>query len=142
MPSMIKTITDDIVTILTGASLSQTLAIDTVTLDPDVVLKRMTAAEYKIQVVPLGIKSSMGSRSASLREYTIGVGIFKKLADSTLVTAEPALLLTEEILDLLDVDQIAEASFTEIDNVPVYSVDDLNNGLFFSVVNVTYTARR
>ena len=83
----------------------------------------------------------MLTRGKSMIEYSIDVGIHKKVADEDEV--ETLIGLTEQITDHLYLKNMAGAYWLGIGNEPIYDPKMLReDSVFFSIVTVRYQKAR
>lgn len=107
---------------------------------PDFELSELS--ELKVSVVPRALEFSPFSRQHTQYEYSVDIGIQKKI-DTDIETELPALLaLVEEIVTYLRKRKLAlvpEAAWLKTVNDPVYSREHLSyQRTFTSVVTITY----
>ncbi|MGE0606561.1 MAG: hypothetical protein AB7O62_05480 [Pirellulales bacterium] len=97
MPSAtIVEIADAVVADLNAATLSQPLSAQRLYV-PSFCAQDL--AELKVVVVPRAEDGSTASRSATQHEYTIDVGLLKRVPNATPAEVDPLMLLTQEIGD-------------------------------------------
>ena len=139
MAAIILEIADEVVSILNGASLSQSFTAVR-RYQPRFTLEELET--LRVSVVPKSIAETLFARKVSGKEIAIDIGVQKKTegADSEY---DDLMLLTEEISDLFIRTRLStpeSVAWKQTANDPIYSVDDLNEQqVFLSVVTITFT---
>ncbi len=110
---------------------------------PQFELSEMTA--LRVSVVPRSVTSKGLDRSRDSFDYKIDVAVQRKL-DPTPGNLDALMTLVEEIADHFRSEPLAgypQARCTEVENVPVYSLEHLDEfRQFTSVITLTYRVWR
>lgn len=140
MAAKIVELAQAVVTELNGASFSQAFTA-TRHYVPKIDMK--DAATLSVLVAPSGFSTSVASRANDDEEYTIDVGILKRLVAEGNDELDPLMQLVEEIKDHFRRKTIASPASvcTEITNDPIFDIESLDQKRqFASVLNLKFTA--
>lgn len=103
-------------------------------------------AMLRVTVVPKGLATTGLSRDTSQNEYAIDVAVQKKVSTEEPAEIDPLCSLVEEIADRFQFRRLGEyptASWSKTENVPVYSVEHLEEmRQFTSVLTFTFKVFR
>lgn len=142
MPATILAIADAVVAQLNATSFSQPVAAERHYL-PRFELSEM--AELRVSVVPRSVASKGLDRNRDSFDYRVDVAVQQKL-DPTPGNLDALVSLVEEIADHFRSEPLAgypNARCTEVENVPVYAAEHLDEfRQFTSVVTLTYRVWR
>ena len=138
MAATILDIADAVVAQPNGATLSQPVAAER-HYQPQFELSEMT--ELRVSVVPRSVTSKGLDRNRDSFDYKIAVAVQQKL-DPMPGNLDALMELVEEIADHFRSEPLAgypQARCTEVENVPVYAVEHLDEfRQFTSVVTLTF----
>ncbi len=101
------------------------------------------AASLSVLVAPSGFSTSIASRANDDEEYTIDIGVLKRLTVDGNTELDPLMLLVEEIKNHFRRKTIASpaAVCTEITNDPIFDIESLDQKRqFASVLNLKFSA--
>jgi len=142
MPATIIEIAEAVVAQLNAASFSQPVAAERHYL-PQFELSEMTA--LRVSVVPRAVASKGLDRNRDSFDYRIDVAVQQKL-DPTPGNLDALMVLVEEIADHFRSEPLAgypQARCTEVENVPVYAPEHLDEfRQFTSVLTLTFRVWR
>jgi hypothetical protein len=142
LPATILAIADAVVAQLNAASFSQPLTAERHYL-PQFELADMTT--LRVSVVPRSVASKGLDRNRDSFDYRIDVAVQKKL-DPTPENLDALMVLVEEIADHFRSEPLAgypQARCTEVENVPVYAPEHLDEfRQFTSVLTLTFRVWR
>lgn len=142
MPATILAIADAVVAQLNATAFSQPVAAERHYL-PQFELSEMT--ELRVSVVPRSVTSKGLDRNRDSFDYKIDVAVQQKL-DPTPGNLDALVALVEEIADHFRSEPLAsypQTRCTEVENVPVYAVEHLDEfRQFTSVLTLTFRVWR
>lgn len=142
MPATIVQIADAVVAQLNATSFSQPLQAERHYL-PQFELSEMT--ELRVSVVPRSVASKGHDRNRDSFDYRVDVAVQRKL-DPTPGNLDALMVLVEEIADHFRSHPLAgypQARCTEVENVPVYAPEHLDEfRQFTSVLTLTFRVWR
>ncbi len=142
MAATILDIADAVVAQLNATAFSQPVTAER-HYQPQFELSEMTA--LRVSVVPRSVTSKGLDRNRDSFDYKIDVAVQRKL-DPTPGNLDALIALVEEIADHFRSEPLAgfpQARCTEVENVPVYSLEHLDEfRQFTSVVTLTYRVWR
>lgn len=142
MPATILDIADAVVGQLNATAFSQPVTAER-HYQPQFELSEMT--ELRVSVVPRSVASKGLDRNRDSFDYRIDVAVQQKL-DPTPGNLDALMALVEEIADHFRSEPLAgypQARCTEVENVPVYAVEHLDEfRQFTSVVTLTFRVWR
>ena len=135
----IITIADAITAEINAGTFSQNIAAVRLLL-PEFELGELS--ELKVTVVPKGVEMTPFSRQYTQYDYSIDIGLQKKLTGQVDTEMPPMLAFTDEIVTFLRKRSLAAvpgATWIRCSNDPVYSREHLiQSRVFTSVITVTY----
>lgn len=140
MAAKIVNLAEAVVVELNGASFSQPFTASRHYV-PKIDLK--DAATLSVLVAPSGFSTAIASRANDDEEFTIDIGVLKRLTAEGNDELDPLMLLVEEIKDHFRRKSIANpaAVCTEITNDPIFDIESLDQKRqFASVLNLKFTA--
>lgn len=142
MPATILAIADAVLAELNATTFSQPVAAERHYL-PQFELADMTA--LRVSVVPRSITSKGLDRNRDSFDYRVDVAVQQKL-DPTPGNLDALMALVEEIADHFRSEPLAgypQARCTEVENIPVYAVEHLDEfRQFTSVLTLTFRVWR
>lgn len=142
MPATIVALADAVVAQLNATAFSQPVAAERHYL-PQFELAEMTT--LRVSVVPRSVASRSLDRNRDSFDYRIDVAVQHKL-DPTPGNLDALMVLVEEIADHFRSEPLAgypQARCTEVENVPVYAVEHLDEfRQFTSVLTLTFRVWR